>query len=1455
MATATSLTAETIEEMMGGWVQVSVAQETQAALLSTFQAILAGQQASQEEWENETLPALYAETEAASIALSNLSGTVIPDLQVQIDGNDEELQQLNDVIIPDLQAGLNSNYEWIANLNDVVLPQLYSDLDANNAAVNELTTVTMPALQTQVDANTAAVAAIDISGLQTDLDAAEAAINTLNTVTLPALQTQVDETAAAVAGIDLTALQSDLDAAEASINTLNTVTIPGLESDISANAGAINNLNTVTLPGLNTRLTTAEGDVNALEGKFPITGPDIAANAITANKIAVDQITAREIAANAITAAEIAADTITANEIAANAVTVNELAANAVTATKIAADAVVAGKIAADAITAREIQADAITASEIAADAVTATEIAAGSVIAGKIGANAVTATTIAADAVTAGKIAADAITAREIQADAITASEIAADAVTATEIAAGSVIAGKIGANAVTATTIAADAVTAGKIAADAITAREIAADAVTATEIKALSITAAHIATDTITANQIAADAITATELKAGAVVAGKIAADAVTANEIAANAVTASEIASNAVTAIKIQALTITGDKVAANTIAATKLTLSDLTNYAPDGDFSDPLFQQWDPGTPAHFVRVAPAGELPYGEITTATNRASFMHNYHDFECAPGDQFYVKAEVYTPAQTDTLQLNFAVEMFDKAGTSLLWNGLDEAIPVAPNTPWTKLEGTIKVANANCVRAIFNAYVTQTTTNGQKMRIRQIQVRKKNAAKLIVDGTIKGQFLEANTITADQIDVGALTGDLLAAEVVMGGVVRAGDLDDDGLIISGYSEMGSRGIYTVDDKGETIFYAPTASTDGAFLKAHVDLLSADVRDNFTMHGTNNSIATEAELTLSAGVEAPSVPPVLQQVWDQIQFNKTTAVPPHTPNPGYNLGTFAFNPAQVVSMTYDTTWSNYTVIQQKSNGFRVWRFNGDGTIQNNLATGRPWVDDWNDRTHASICWNDDKNGTAALFLQGDQWYIWDPQYINKIPNSWIRNEGQGAVLAYDTVANQYALVQNNGGGNGTIEVRRFTVSSAANFPNAASQSTTNFEAASGLSVRLNAALYGSQSGLANSWVVNSDDYQTVYVFSSTGVLQNDEGSYRCWAKPGAALGMAHNGTSFCSVDSAGLLTFYTNWTWTSVDAAVWIGASAADTDAGGTGIHETPVGTMKNITLYRRSKLKITMPETNDSGNADDPDTWRLYFKRGSNVAPTDKTLLKQIGDIGSPIVSTSIIISADATGGNPPGGIKGQPTALNNFPGADPGRIESAGLLAADSLPILQMLGSGAGRWGTLTVDTNGKAVIGGDTGWITMALTSPWVNYGAPYASAAYRKIGSQVFLRGLVKGATGTTGTIFTLPVGFRPTYANLIFSAIVSERERSFAATGDNPAAFTTGTANSHTHSANPPAMDVNTLVTFANAGGRLDVQTGGAILHAGGADAATGTNWISLEGITFLVD
>jgi hypothetical protein len=867
-----------------------------------------------------------------------------------------------------------------------------------------------------------------------------------------------------------------------------------------------------------------------------------------------------------------------------------------------------------------------------------------------------------------------------------------------------------------------------------------------------------------------------------------------------------------------------------------------------------------------GGPTGITRVKNAGEPAYLKNRNKYSTTHiFFRNENIFEIKDGDEFYVSCEVFTPAgNTETLEFMPTIAVYNLDGGSELWRNREEGVFMAePNLPWTKVEGTIKISGTNLATAQFNPLVQgiDGANDTQEIRIRKMSLRRKGTGKLIIDGTIQGKNIEANTITSDQIDSGTITGDLFAGEVIFGGLIRAGDLDDvSGLITGGYAEMGANGIYTVDASGEPVFYAPTSSGDGAYLKAHVDLLSADVKDNFTMHGTNNIIATEAELTLSAGVVAPSVPPVLQQVWDQIQFNKTQVCAPHTPNPGYNLGSFAFNPSQASSMCWDSTWSCWVVLQQRSNGFRVWRFTSTGAIYNNISTGRPWVDDYNDRLFASVAFNDDLNGFATIFKSGDDWYLWAPNNINRIPAAWII-DNKGPVLTYDTINNQYVLVQTSGGGAGALQMRRFTVTAGANFPNATNVSTNGMEAGSGLSVRLNGAVFGAQSGLANSWVVNSDSYQTVYVFTGAGVMQDDEGTYRNWLKPGASLAFAHNGTQFVSLDSAGIATFYENWTWLQKDAYVWVGASAADTTAGdgslanphvgqAAGTHETPVGTMRSISLYRRSKLRITMPETNDSGAADDPDKWRLYFKRGTNVAPTDKTLLKLIGDIGSSTASTSITISTDPTGIAPPGGIQGQPTAYNNFPGADPGRIESAGIMAVDSLPILQMLGSGAGRWGTLTVDTNGKAVIGGDSGWINMTLTNGFAAYGSPYATPSYRKIGSRVYLRGLADLGTITTA-IATLPVGYRPV-AQEMFATVLQQITKDVS--GDNIPTFNSGAASagtSHNHPVNAPALDMT--VTTTNVGGRVTITTGGVITADTAGQPAGG--WVSLSGISFMTD
>ena len=58
---------------------------------------------------------------------------------------------------------------------------------------------------------------------------------------------------------------------------------------------------------------------------------------------------------------------------------------------------------------------------------------------------------------------------------------------------------------------------------------------------------------------------------------------------------------------------------------------------------------------------------------------------------------------------------------------------------------------------------------------------------------------------------------------------------------------------------------------------------------------------------------------------------------------------------------------------------------------------------------------------------------------------------------------------------------------------------------------------------------------------------------------------------------------------------------------------------------------------------------------------------------------------------------------------------------------------------------------------------DTGWTAATLQNSWANFGGTYGSAAYRRLNGQVFLRGVVKDGSITSGTaVLTLPAGYRP---------------------------------------------------------------------------------------------
>lgn len=75
-------------------------------------------------------------------------------------------------------------------------------------------------------------------------------------------------------------------------------------------------------------------------------------------------------------------------------------------------------------------------------------------------------------------------------------------------------------------------------------------------------------------------------------------------------------------------------------------------------------------------------------------------------------------------------------------------------------------------------------------------------------------------------------------------------------------------------------------------------------------------------------------------------------------------------------------------------------------------------------------------------------------------------------------------------------------------------------------------------------------------------------------------------------------------------------------------------------------------------------------------------------------------------------------------------------------------------------------------NNDVLIPGIEEWQIAILASGWTNVGGTFATAAYYKDPFGIIhLRGLVNGGTGT---IFTLPIGYRPTGFRLIFPGLAS---------------------------------------------------------------------------------
>lgn len=240
-------------------------------------------------------------------------------------------------------------------------------------------------------------------------------------------------------------------------------------------------------------------------------------------------------------------------------------------------------------------------------------------------------------------------------------------------------------------------------------------------------------------ITANHLSVDSVTANAISAGAITAGKIAAGAVSATEIAAGAITAA------------------------------KMVISDFYNLASNPAFREGL-TDWSLFTGYSVATTGGYQGGPYLNFP-ATAPTGFTHNANRFPVKPGDKIQLTAIARAAGATAAMSgsLRFRIICVDAAETWLA--------PVQTNVTFSVTNGVGDTTTAFVERsgeytipdgAVYAWVAIQNlvANSGFTWRVSRVEARRKSTGQLIVDGSITGDNIAANTIGALQIAANAIT-----------------------------------------------------------------------------------------------------------------------------------------------------------------------------------------------------------------------------------------------------------------------------------------------------------------------------------------------------------------------------------------------------------------------------------------------------------------------------------------------------------------------------------------------------------------------------------------------------------------------------------------------------------------------------------------------------------------
>lgn len=556
---------------------------------------------------------------------------------------------------------------------------------------------------------------------------------------------------------------------------------------------------------------------------------------------------------------------------------------------------------------------------------------------------------------------------------------------------------------------------------------------------------------------------------------------------------------------------------------------------------------------------------------------------------------------------------------------------------------------------------------------------------------------------------------LDPGSVDGPILSGDIQLTSTIRTAAsgarLELDG---AGFRQ------YSTSEALKTHF--PAADDAPNRFAGDVEAESLTVKDGATLQGTSE-IYRDSGMTLTSGITAPVQAPGLSIEYDYV-------TPPTNVLKNGPLGDFALNPNEVSNIYYRST-GVFVIYQGRSNGTRGWLVNPDGTLNGDGFFDLPRWD-----------------------MYGEVEYAGNTHILVRNQNNGVTYVGRmNSMNPPDGFFNTYARLNTTRTPVLSKNASSLIVGESHPTTNAFTVRPIHMSATSYGAATIDPAVISTPISTGGSWsglLYGNFDYGAaryvaamhatpydIWPINTSGTIVQPE---QFPSPTSNKRGLAWDGTNFWIYSNDGKLYKMSTLTWTTESPTWWVANTWQDTV--GT-LHETNLGAKRSIVMKRRAKLKVTLPAIPGSGGAEEPNGWAVYLARNA-TAPADSAMHLQFA--GS--TASTFIVTPSWAGIAPP--------ISNNFPGSNPGYMESATLSTVDSSPKFWVDGSGAGRWE-------------GEDWHVVGAVGEPAFQSGYFAASGypvQYRKdpLGN-VHVRGVAwtGGAVmGTPSTIFTLPIGYRP---------------------------------------------------------------------------------------------